>query len=358
MPRIMTADDVLEIARLFDQKGIEFYVDGGWAVDILLGEQTRPHADLDLAIQHKDVPSLRSLLEARGYRELPRDDSWECNFVLGDDVGREVDVHSYTFDSSGNLAHGVAYPIESLSGEGTLRGHRLRCISPEWLVRFHTGYALDENDYRDVMALCRRFGLNPPSEYARSMRDGGPKSRAGGGEPGTPIPGADHLPGDVATRIEGMSQRCPECKAAFASGEKCRDRFDALQLKELEQPGYYAVHHLSVPCYMLQHNVYSREGWIEVRALLDKFVRDGWTPAMARRLIRRTPEIQRRTWSFTKGSRLTGVEKIAWKRTIADIRLDTAEHYCEDVRCWAEQILTDSEGLLREAGGRPKARRR
>ncbi len=32
-------------------------------------------------------------------------------------------------------------------------------------VNFHTGYKLDENDYHDVKALCRRLGMALPSEY-------------------------------------------------------------------------------------------------------------------------------------------------------------------------------------------------
>jgi len=32
------------------------------------------------------------------------------------------------------------------------------------MVKFHSGYELDENDYRGVSALCERFGLAPPAE--------------------------------------------------------------------------------------------------------------------------------------------------------------------------------------------------
>jgi hypothetical protein len=32
------------------------------------------------------------------------------------------------------------------------------------MVKFHTGNELDENDYRDVRALCKRFGIEMPSE--------------------------------------------------------------------------------------------------------------------------------------------------------------------------------------------------
>lgn len=163
----MTAADVIEIVQLFHENQIELYIDGGWAVDAVLGEQTRPHADLDIAVQHKDVAQIRSLLEGKGYRDVPRGDTWECNFVLGDDQGRLVDIHSYTFDEAGNHVYGVAYPAASLTGNGLINGHPVKCISPEWLVKFHTGYPLDENDYRDVKALCERFGFELPAEYAK-----------------------------------------------------------------------------------------------------------------------------------------------------------------------------------------------
>jgi lincosamide nucleotidyltransferase A/C/D/E len=165
--REMSAADVVEALRLFEAHGIDVWVDGGWGVDALIGEQTRPHADLDIALPHADVPNLRALLEARGYRDVPRDDTRDCNFVLGDAHGREVDVHSYTFDADGRHVFGCEYPADSLTGHGSISGYPVKCISPEWLVKFHTGYPLDETDYRDVLALCRRFGLALPAEYDR-----------------------------------------------------------------------------------------------------------------------------------------------------------------------------------------------
>ena len=163
----MTAQDVVEIVELLMRNGISLHVDGGWGVDALLGEQTRPHADVDIAVQHKDVPKLRELLGARGYREIARDDSWECNFVLADESGHEIDVHSYTFDAQGNNIFGVPYPADSLTGSGTIAGHPVDCISAEWMVSFHTGYQLASDDYHDVSALCERFGIEIPPEYSK-----------------------------------------------------------------------------------------------------------------------------------------------------------------------------------------------
>ncbi|MEA2008280.1 MAG: nucleotidyltransferase family protein [Chloroflexota bacterium] len=161
----MTAEDVIEIVRLFNQNDVEVIIDGGWGVDALLGEQTRIHEDLDVAVAHKDVEKIRALLEAKGYHDVPRDDTWECNFVLGDDEGRLVDIHSCTFDAEGNNVFGVKYPLDSLQGSGVINRHPVRCIPPQWLVDFHTGYELDENDYRDVKLLCQKFSIEIPAEY-------------------------------------------------------------------------------------------------------------------------------------------------------------------------------------------------
>ena len=53
----MTASDVIELLDFLERTGLEIHVDGGWAVDALLGEQTRSHDDLDIAIPHAQVRS-------------------------------------------------------------------------------------------------------------------------------------------------------------------------------------------------------------------------------------------------------------------------------------------------------------
>ena len=111
---------------------------------------------------------LRMFLEARGYREIVRPDTTAFNFVLGNPDGHLVDVHTYEFDAEGNHIDGLPYPPESLTGHGTIDGHPVRCITVEWLVRFHTeGYEPDQNDFRDVLALCRRFNIPLPEMYER-----------------------------------------------------------------------------------------------------------------------------------------------------------------------------------------------
>jgi lincosamide nucleotidyltransferase A/C/D/E len=79
--------------------------------------------------------------------------------------GHRVDIHSFTFDASGRCIYGCPYPVDSLTGTGVIAGYAVKCISPHWMVKFHSGYTLDADDYRDVNALCTAFGISLPSEF-------------------------------------------------------------------------------------------------------------------------------------------------------------------------------------------------
>jgi len=168
----MTADDVCGFLDLMAANGIRVWLDGGWAVDACLRAQTRRHADLDIVIEERDVPMAIAALQRRGYTPVPRDDTRAWNFVLGDGTGHQVDFHVIVLDEHGGgvygpPANGNSYPAEALTGTGTVNGHTVACITPEWLVRFHTGYNIDATDWADVSALCERFGIPVPREYLR-----------------------------------------------------------------------------------------------------------------------------------------------------------------------------------------------
>ncbi len=170
MNRSMPMKKVVELLALLEGEGVSVWVDGGWAVDALLGEETRPHSDLDLVVQEKDIARLRHLLEERGFKDQPRDDTSPWNFVLGDAAGHDVDLHVVTLDANGDGIYGPPergqrYPAPSLTGHGVIGGHPVRCISPEWLVKSHAGYNFDDQDVADVLALHRRFGVPLPAEY-------------------------------------------------------------------------------------------------------------------------------------------------------------------------------------------------
>ena len=171
----MKATDVLHLYNALEKLGVEIWVDGGWGVDALLEKQTRPHNDLDIAIQQKDVSKLRKFLEEHGYEEIKLEIARPHNFVLADKNGHEIDVHVIVLDEQGNgiygpIENGEMYPADALAGNGMIAGQMVRCISPEWTIKFHSGYELKEKDYRDVSALCEKFGIQLPAEYERFRR--------------------------------------------------------------------------------------------------------------------------------------------------------------------------------------------
>ena len=166
----MTSTDVLDYTRL-ENLGINIWIDGGWSVDALLGEQTRHHDDLDIVIQQKDVLKLRELLEAKGYKDVKLEIARSYNFVLGDEKDHEIDVHVIVLDDEGNgiygpVENGEMYPFTALSGVGAIEGRTVKCTSPEWMVQSHIGYKLRDSDYKDIIALCEKFGIDYPEEFA------------------------------------------------------------------------------------------------------------------------------------------------------------------------------------------------
>ena len=168
----MTSMDVINFYVDLNNLGIKIWIDGGWGVEALLSEQTRPHKDLDIVIQQKDLPKVLESLQKRGYQNVERDDTRSWNFVLSDDRGNEIDFHVIVFDNDGNGIYGPGengemYPLGSLLGIGNINGHSVRCISPEYVVKFHTGYKPSKNDSRDVTALCKQFGIDIPEAYRR-----------------------------------------------------------------------------------------------------------------------------------------------------------------------------------------------
>jgi lincosamide nucleotidyltransferase A/C/D/E len=161
----MPAEVVIDLLKLFEQHQIKVTLDGGWGVAALLREQTRAHADLDIVIAYLDADRIRTVLKARNYGEISQTTTKTYNFMMVDDQGYRVDIHTYSFDPVNHPEYGIDYPLESLNGRGTIDGYPVWCISIKYMVSFHTGYELDETDYHDTKALCHRFGIELPQDY-------------------------------------------------------------------------------------------------------------------------------------------------------------------------------------------------
>jgi lincosamide nucleotidyltransferase A/C/D/E len=164
----MKAQAVVALYRRLRVLGIPIWLDGGWGVDALPGEQTRPHDDLDVVVEERHLLRLRAALQEDGFTDVERDDTSAWNFVLGHDDGRQVDVHAIVFDATGNgiygpAGNGLMYPAGSLSGAGTVDGVAVQCLTAALQLASRRGRTLRDKDLQDVNALSRRFGLPRPT---------------------------------------------------------------------------------------------------------------------------------------------------------------------------------------------------
>src|SRR5262249_33605584 len=122
---------------------------------------------------------------------------------------------------------------------------------------------------------------------------------------------------------------CPECGAALPPDGRCRDLFEACLVKDFEHPrSYGSVHHLIVATYMLQHNGYSRPGWLAARGLVAEAIASGKVPDIRSAGYKEAVSSRNRRFSFTRGEKILGLEGVTWSRTVADVRLGSAEDYC------------------------------
>jgi lincosamide nucleotidyltransferase A/C/D/E len=168
----MSATAAADLLRMLEAAGIDVWLDGGWAVDAALGEQTRPHKDLDIILQISDLPRLCELLGDRNFRV--RESGTESNFVLVDGRGLEVDVHAIVFDEVGNGVYRQAngedwiFPAAGFAGRGEILSVNVRCLSPDVQVLCHAhGYVPKEKDLRDMELLAARFGVELPPHLRR-----------------------------------------------------------------------------------------------------------------------------------------------------------------------------------------------
>jgi lincosamide nucleotidyltransferase A/C/D/E len=166
---MMSAQDVAAVMALLVESGIPAWLDGGWGVDALLGEQTREHEDLDLVVELAKVDSVQKALENLGYTMA--EDERPTRVALTAPGGRQIDLHTVVFDRAGggiqSLQDGRAYryPAAGFSGRGEIAGEALPCLTPEVQLECHTGYKATDTDRHDVRLLAERFSLLVPDGY-------------------------------------------------------------------------------------------------------------------------------------------------------------------------------------------------
>nr|WP_063851342.1 lincosamide nucleotidyltransferase Lnu(D) [Streptococcus uberis]ABR14060.1 putative lincosamide nucleotidyltransferase [Streptococcus uberis] len=158
--------DAIEIILYAEENEIDIWLDGGWGVDALLGEETRSHNDIDLFVEEKNGKTFIEILKEKGFTEVIEAYTTTDHTVWKDDKDRIIDLHVFEFNEQGDLVfEGESYPSNVFSGIGKIGNKVVKCIDAENQVLFHLGYEHDENDVHDVRLLCERYNIPVPSEY-------------------------------------------------------------------------------------------------------------------------------------------------------------------------------------------------
>lgn len=152
----MALSDVMTVIDAVRSIGCQFWLEGGWGVDALVGRQTRPHRDVDLDFDAHFEDAVLAALSELGY---VIETDWRPNRVeLVAPGNRWADLHPLVVHADGSarqaaLDGGWHQFDRSWFTTGLLGGKRVPCVSAEAQRQFHSGYELRAIDFLDLAQL-------------------------------------------------------------------------------------------------------------------------------------------------------------------------------------------------------------
>jgi lincosamide nucleotidyltransferase A/C/D/E len=157
----MKPEDVIEVLAALDAGGINYWVDGGWGIDALVGEQTRTHRDLDLGVRLDDVARIKTFLP-QFRRES--EEEWPGFLLLKDERGRAVDLLLVERSEGGQLwqqlagGRRVRHAQSETRASGYIGGRPVRCASAALQREHHDHPDATDQDQVDIEVLERKRG--------------------------------------------------------------------------------------------------------------------------------------------------------------------------------------------------------
>ena len=184
--------ELVRVCSALSDARLPYWVTGGWGIDVLIGCQTRRHADLDFALDsfRENLPETADVLTRLGYRrKKPLTGTlWFPDAeIYEDDHGHHIEVHSLNWDvlsmadtlldplrtpapeSKGSSNRATPRLLEQCTAAGTLEGVSIPTLSVTAQRLFHLGYKRRPEDWQaeDVMRLVSigiDAWINPLSE--------------------------------------------------------------------------------------------------------------------------------------------------------------------------------------------------
>jgi ADP-ribose pyrophosphatase YjhB (NUDIX family)/ribosomal protein S18 acetylase RimI-like enzyme len=142
-----------EVVGTVEGLGVVTWLRGGWAVDALVGEQTRPHTDVDLAVVTPDLHAVARQLTERGWIMLTEGpvetETGAGGLTLRTPEGMVVELHQ-----AGGPPYDRALDAPA-QRQLPLAGHQVRVPAPDQLLAEVASRHVDENTLHDLLQLAR-----------------------------------------------------------------------------------------------------------------------------------------------------------------------------------------------------------
>ena len=152
----MPAIEIHAIVDWLETRAVVYQINGGWAVDALVGHQTRPHRDLDLFVDAAVVDDIVNWLTARGYAAKT---DWLPTRLELRSGSLRVDLHPIVLDSDGNgVQRGLGDELfkhsRAMRTLGVVSGRAVVVATATRLRELHEGYEPREVDVHDLHLLA------------------------------------------------------------------------------------------------------------------------------------------------------------------------------------------------------------
>jgi len=160
-----------DIQLLLSSAPFQWWIAGGWALDLFSGEQSRPHFDTDVAVARRDQIAAQRYLQGWDFQyAVPGTsdpvvfESWKDGQILGQEIhgswARQSSGSPWRFEFllheierdiwSFRYCHDVQHPLKSIGGR-TPEG--IRYLQPQITLLYKAARLrqVDEEDFRRVL---------------------------------------------------------------------------------------------------------------------------------------------------------------------------------------------------------------
>lgn len=155
---MMTTTDVVHVLDSLDAADVRAWVEGGWGVDALVGHQTCPHDDVDLAIDSANGGFDRAMAGLLAIGFVVTLDDLPVRLVVEAIDGRCVDLHPLRFAADGSglqSGHERDYPYPAAGFTvGRIADRDVPCLTAALQIDFHSHYEPRDVDHHDLAQLA------------------------------------------------------------------------------------------------------------------------------------------------------------------------------------------------------------